>query len=79
MAPSPSRSASIQARDLRRQALRDALLSTVDLLGRRRAVEIDAGYIDDYVALDWLEWFGGTLRLTVTGQNVCRQLQAELR
>jgi hypothetical protein len=58
---------------LRREALRNALLSTVDLLKRRRACEIPEGYIDDYVALQWLEWNGGSLRLTVTGQNICQQ------
>jgi len=63
---------------LRREALRDALLSTVDLLKRRRAAEIDQGYIDDYVALNWLEWNGGGLRLTTTGDNVCKQLAAGL-
>ena len=44
----------------------------------RRAGEIDAGYIDDYVALNWLEWNGGTLRLTVTGENIRKQLTAGL-
>ena len=63
---------------LRRDSLRDALLATVDLLKRRRAAEIDAGLIDDYVALNWLEWNGGGLRLTVTGENICRQLSARL-
>jgi len=63
---------------LRREALRDALLSTVDLLKRRRASDIAEGYIDDYVALNWLEWHGGGLRLTTTGDNVCRQLMARL-
>lgn len=61
---------------LRREALRNALLSTVDLLKRRRASEIPEGFIDDYVALQWLEWNGGGLRLTVTGENVCLQLNA---
>jgi hypothetical protein len=59
---------------LRREALRDALLSTVNLLKLHRAAEIDAGFIDDYVALNWLEWNGGGLRLTITGSNVCKQL-----
>lgn len=63
---------------LRREALRNALLSTVDLLQRRRAAEITPGYIDDYVALNWLEWNGGSLRLTVTGGNICRQVKARL-
>lgn len=63
---------------LRREALRDGLLSTVDLLKRHRAGDIEAGYIDDYVALNWLEWSGGWLRLTVTGDNVCKQAIARL-
>lgn len=63
---------------LRREALRDALLATVDLLYRRRAGEIREGYIDDYVALKWLEWNGGGLRLTASGETVCRQLSAQL-
>ena len=59
---------------LRLEALRDALPSTVDLLTRHRAGDIAEGYIDDYVALDWLKWNGGGLRLTATGTNVCRQV-----
>jgi len=54
--------------------LRDALPGTVDCLHRRRADMIEEGLIDDYVALHWLEWNGGSLRLTITGSNVCRQL-----
>lgn len=65
-----------EAPELRRQALREALLSTVDLLKRRRAAEIDTAYIDNYVELNWLEWNGGGLRLTTTGDNVCKQLSA---
>ena len=59
---------------LRREALREALPSTVDLLARRRARDIAEGYIDDYVSLNWLEWNGGSLRLTTTGDNICKQL-----
>lgn len=62
----------------RRDVLRDRLLPTVDLLRQRRAAEIPEGYIDDYVALHWLEWQGGTLRLTTTGENVCKHLTALL-
>ena len=63
---------------LRHDSLRESLLATVDLLKRRRAAEIDASFIDDYVALNWLEWNGGGLRLTVTGENICRQLSSRL-
>ena len=57
----------------RREALRDTLPITVSLLKQHRAGEIAATDIEDYVALNWLEWNGGSLRLTVTGDNVCRQ------
>lgn len=56
----------------RRESLRDGLPLTVELLKNRLACDIPVGYVEDYVALDWLEWHGGTLRLTATGQNVCR-------
>jgi hypothetical protein len=54
--------------------LSDALLATVELLKQRRAAHIAEGFIDGYVALDWLEWNGGSLRLTAVGENVCKQL-----
>jgi len=58
--------------------LRGSLLSTIDMLYRRRAAEVGDRFIDGYIALDWLEWNGGTLRLTTTGENVRRQLLAGL-
>jgi hypothetical protein len=62
----------------RREALREALPTTVELLRRRRAADIAERDIDDYVALNWLEWNGGGLRLTAVGENVCKQLAAQL-
>ena len=59
---------------LRRDALRDGFLHTVDLLKQRRADQIGEVEIADYVALDWLEWNGGGLRLTTIGSNLCRHL-----
>jgi len=50
----------------------------VDLLKRCRACDIAEGYVEDYVALQWLEWNGGALRLTITGENICRQQAAGL-
>lgn len=81
--PSPSVSTSASsaaasaavAAALRHEALRDALLATVDLLKRRRAAEIPPTRIDEYVTLNWLEWNGGSLRLTIIGENICRQLK----
>ena len=63
---------------LRRDALRDGLLATVDLLKRRRASDIDEATIEEYVTLNWLEWHGGSLRLTTTGENMCKHLTSVL-
>ena len=60
----------------RREQLRLELLTTVDSLQRRRADLVSEGFIEDYVALHWLEWNGGALRLTVTGTNMCEQMRA---
>ena len=62
------------APSLRRHILRDALPGTVRSLVAKRADAIEKGFIDDYVALDWLEWRGGTLKLTTVGENICKQL-----
>ena len=46
----------------------------MELLQQRHADRIDDSDIDAYVNLNWLEWHGGGLRLTITGRNVCAQL-----
>lgn len=61
---------------LRRERLRNQLPSTLDALNRRRADLVPEGFIADYVALDWLEWCGGALRITPTGKNICTQMRA---
>jgi len=61
------------------QALRNALLSSIDSLHRRRAADIPNGFIDDYVTLQWLEWHGGGLRLTAVGENIRKQLTSHVR
>ena len=58
----------------RREALRSSLQATADALHRRKASEISADWIEDNVSLNWLEWWASSLRLTTTGQNVCRQM-----
>jgi hypothetical protein len=58
----------------RKERLRLALPLAAELLRTRQAGLIAAGDIDDFVELNWLEWHGGSLRLTVTGSNVCSQL-----
>jgi hypothetical protein len=57
---------------VQQDVLRSALQAAVDSLHRRRASEIPEGYIDGYVKLNWLEWHGGSLRLTPTGENICK-------
>ncbi|WP_399678016.1 hypothetical protein [Xenophilus sp.] len=57
----------------RQDALRVELPHIADLLHRRRASEIAEADIEDLVTLSWLEWLGGSLQLTTTGDNVCRQ------
>lgn len=62
----------------RHEVLRNALLDTVDLLQRRRADLVDETYIDNYVALGWLEWHGGQLRLSALGSTICAQMSEQL-
>jgi hypothetical protein len=57
-----------------RERLRQALPLTVERLNQRQADLIDSADIDAYVALNWLEWHGGGLRLTITGRNVRAQM-----
>ncbi|HUD34919.1 MAG TPA: hypothetical protein VMR43_18255 [Variovorax sp.] len=59
---------------LNRERLRQALPLTMERLKQRQADLIDSDDIDAYVALNWLEWHGGGLRLTITGRNVRAQL-----
>ena len=49
-------------------ALQDSLLATVDALSRRRACDVPEQTIDRLVALRWLRWSGGSLRLTEAGE-----------
>lgn len=59
--------------------LRSALASSMASLDRRRAADIPNGYIDDYVALNWLRWDGGHLRLTTVGSNILQQLTLQMK
>jgi len=68
--------ASDQEEAARKERLRQALPAAVELLRTRQAGLIAAREIEEFVALNWLEWHGGTLRLTVTGSNVCSQGRA---
>jgi hypothetical protein len=57
----------------RQEALRTSLPHTWSLLKAHRAADVAEQDIDDCVTLNWMEWRGGSLQLTVTGSNVCQQ------
>lgn len=57
-----------------RERLRQALPLTVERLNQRQADLIEDSDIEAFVGLNWLEWHGGGLRLTITGRNVCAQM-----
>ena len=59
-------------------ALQESLLVTVDLLSRRRACDIPEQTIDRFVALRWLQWNGGSLRLTEAGEAMLVKVQATM-
>ncbi len=65
---------SVSPETVRRDRLRLALPGVVSQLKLRHADQIDVDDIEAYVALNWLEWQGGGLRLTITGKNVCAQM-----
>ncbi|BFO54298.1 MULTISPECIES: hypothetical protein [Comamonadaceae] len=56
--------------------LREALPRIDRLLRSNQAGEIGEDVIDELVQCAWMEWNAGALRLTATGQNICRQMQA---
>ena len=59
-------------------ALQDSLLATVDALSRRRACDIPEQTIDRFVAMRWLQWNGGSLRLTEAGEAMLVKVQATM-
>ena len=59
-------------------SLQDSLLLAVDALGRRRACDIPEHMIDRLVALRWLRWSAGSLRLTEAGEATVVKMQAAM-
>lgn len=59
--------------------MRAAFQHTVDVLTQRRADLLSPAMIEAYVNCDWLNWQGGSLKLTVVGENICAQLRNEAR
>ena len=56
----------------------EAFAAAADALLVRRADRIDERDIDDFVALGWMKWHGGSLRITPLGQmallRICTRL-----
>ena len=59
-------------------SLQESLLTTVDALTRRRACDIPEKTIDQLVALGWLQWNGGSLRLTEAGETMVVKVQSAM-
>jgi len=59
-------------------SLQQSLLATVDALARRRACDIPEQTIDQLVALRWLQWSGGSLRLTEAGETMVVKVQSAM-
>lgn len=59
-------------------SLQEALLTTVDALTRRRACDIPEQTIDQLVAFGWLQWKGGSLRLTEAGETMVVKVQSAM-
>ena len=68
--------ASLKEEAERKERLRQALPAAAELLRTRQAGLIAAREIEEFVALNWLEWHGGSLKLTVTGSNIVSQSRA---
>ncbi len=59
-------------------ALQDSLLATVDALSRRCACDIPEQTIDRFIAMRWLQWNGGNLRLTAAGEEMLAKVHATM-
>jgi hypothetical protein len=68
--------ASLKEEAERKERLRQALPAAAELLRTRQAGLIAAREIEEFIALNWLEWHGGSLKLTVTGSNIVSQSRA---
>ncbi len=56
----------------------DALAAAADALVSRRASEIAESDREDFIALGWMEWHGGTLRLTMLGQMALVRIRTRM-
>lgn len=59
------------------ERLRQALPGSVEQLRLSRKPDLPPGFVEDYVALSWLEWHGGLLRVTSVGEELLKRLDAK--
>lgn len=71
--PADGAAREVQGPPVLRDVLRTKLPEVAQLIKTRRADLIPPHDIAQYLTLDWLEWHGGSLRLTQVGRNVCDQ------
>lgn len=64
-------------RPRRIELLRERLPAVVTQLERRRLDLVEEGFVADYLALRWLVWCDGDLRLSEIGRIVSDSAQAE--
>lgn len=73
-APRSPAVATLQGPPSERDVLRALLPVVAQHLRGRRVDLIPPRDIAQYLALEWIEWHGGSLRLTAVGLNVCEQV-----
>jgi len=56
----------------------DAFVSAADALLLRRANRIAEKDIDDFVALGWMDWHAGSLRITPLGQMALLRIRTRV-
>ena len=60
------------------ETLCELFATTADALARHRVGEIPERAIDDFVALGWLRWHGGSLRVTPLGEMALLRIRTRL-
>ncbi len=60
------------------QSTCEAFEAAADALLLRRADRIQDRDIDDFVALGWMDWHGGSLRITPLGHMALLRIRARL-
>ena len=60
------------------ERLCEAFAAAADALSMRQANRIPEKAIDDFLALGWMQWHGGSLRITPLGQMALLRIRTRL-